>query len=118
MIDFRHYLILIYLNTIKDLYSYRDLVNILGLTFEQVDDTLSNMLEAEFIEYDDRNNLSITVIGYEKLIDKGFNNISLYELYNNDERYHIDSNRLKKKIAIDYPYIPKDFNKQFKGYKK
>jgi predicted transcriptional regulator len=93
-------------------------VNILGLTFELVDKILDEMLEAKFIEYNNKNNLRITRLGYEKLIEKGFDNVSLYELFDDTERYHIDSNRLKKKIAIDYTYIPKGFEKEFKGYKK
>lgn len=116
MEDFRYYLILIYFNTVKDLYSYRDLVNMLGLAFEQVESILGNMIEHQLLKYDNRKNLVITDRGYEELINKGFGNIDVYELFDNDERYHIEKNKLKEKIDLDYPYIPKNFDKKFKGY--
>lgn len=118
MKDFRYYLILIYFNTVKDIYSYRELVNMLGLAFEQVENILIDMMKQQLLKYDNKNNLIITDTGYEKLNHKGFGDIDIYELFRNDERYHIEKNKLKKKIDLNYPYIPKKFDEKFKGYKK
>jgi len=47
--EFRHDLVLIYFNTVKESYTYNDIVNLLGITYVQAEDIISELINKELL---------------------------------------------------------------------
>lgn len=108
--DFRLILILIYFNTIKDSYSYTELISILGVSYSQLDGMLQVLLNKEFLWYNEYGIIAISELGMAELIEYGFDETDVFTIFDDGE----DKNKWfsYEKISVNDIYIPRNFNKK------
>lgn len=112
--DFRYNLVLIYFKTFKDIYNYSDLVDLLGLTYNQVDNLVKAIINDGFLKTDERKIISVSDKGNDLLIKNGFSELEIGSLYDDNLIDEKIFNSIK--INIDDVYVPKLFTKKFTGY--
>ncbi|AOY77881.1 hypothetical protein [Clostridium formicaceticum] len=112
--DFRYFLVLIYFNTVGDIYTYSDLVDLLGLTYKQVDNIVSSIMTEGYLSYNENKVIVINDKGIKLLKSNGFYNVDIFSIYE-DELINKDTFN-NKKIDINDIYVPKRFTTKFSGY--
>ena len=110
--DFRLTLILIYFNTVKDSYSYSELISIIGITYSQLDEMLKELLNKEFLKYNEYKIISLNELGIKQLIEYGFDDTDIFAIY--DDVIDKNSWFTFEKIGVNDIYIPRKFNEKFK----
>lgn len=108
--DFRLILILIYFNTVKDSYSYNELISIIGVTYNQLEDMLKELLNKDFLRYNEYSIITITELGITELIEYGFDDTDVFAIY--EDGADKNSWFSYKKISVSDIYIPHKFNKK------
>lgn len=113
--DFRDYLILIYLNTVNEMFTYHDLVQLLGLPPTKVTQRIEALLNHQIINRNESNVFCLTEEGIASLEELGFENIKLDQLYKEE---NLLSDKIKERLPFEDVFVPKRFDKKFKGYKE
>lgn len=103
MSNFTNLLALSYFKQYGDSYVLSELTKILGISAEQLDTMISELIENGYIEYK-CNMLSITIKGLSELIDSNMHG------YNNQDTEFILLHVNKDKAwPLDKVYLPKNF---------
>lgn len=114
-VDYRLELILIYLNTVNEEYTYKEMSEFIGVCYDIIDNMLIYMEEKGLIDKDKYCIIKVSDKGRKLLDEKGLLDIDIYSLYN---EYQINDNIKSKNIGIDDIYVPKNFKIYFNGYAK
>lgn len=111
-VDYRNLLILVYFNTVKDTYSYQEIMDFLSLTYKQVQEKIYYLLSTGMLSMNELN-IEISTDGIGEISSYNLGDINFYDLYSND-------GMLNEHIGPSQPvhelYIPYNFDKKFKGY--
>lgn len=111
--DYRDILIIFYLNSVKENYIYADLINLLGLTYEQVDNRIEELIRSNYLKINNKMVIELDMLGKQELIKKGFFDFNIFELYKKKDSFFL----LKTEyLGFNDIYIPKNFEKKFQGY--
>lgn len=108
-------LILIYLNTVKKEYTYKEMTEFMGLCYDKIDDIIDYLKNRGLIYKDEYCIIKISDNGKSYLYERGLLDINFYNLYSG---YKVDESIIYKTIGINDIYIPKKFKKYFNGYNK
>lgn len=114
-IDYRLELILIYLNTVNEEYTYKEITEFMGLCYNMIDNMISYMEKKGLIYKDEYCIIKISDKGKNFLEEKGLLDIDIYSLY---DECQIKEDIKSRTIGIDDIYVPKNFKLYFNGYKK
>lgn len=112
-IDYKIKLILIYLNTVKEDYTYKEMTELMGLGYNIIDELIDEMKEKKLIVKDEYCIIKLSEQGKEILNKSNLLNTDIYNLY---EDYKLNEKFRVEQINIEDMYIPKKFDKYFKGY--
>jgi predicted transcriptional regulator len=105
--EYKHVLILSYLNTMKSSYSYNEISNLFGLTFKQIETILNKMEEDNTLVLDKY--YKLTEMATNILEEYNLENTDFFDTMNEDEELFIF-----KKMDIEEIYIPTEFLKKVK----
>ena len=110
--EFSELLILAYFKEYKDDYSLFELKELLGVSFESLDNGLEELIHDEQLCLNDRNLLSLTHKGRIRLMDSGMENYSFKQDNTHD-------NCEVEKWPLTKPYCVHDFAKfKWRGSEK
>lgn len=110
---YKNIILLIYMNTVNDLYTYQEISSILGFTIEQSMETVESLIGSGYLGQNEKNILYITDFGFQFLKEQKVENVKINDLYSSSKSFQ---KHIIEKRAIDDIYIPEDFDKKFKGY--
>ncbi|MGL4731501.1 MAG: hypothetical protein ACRCW0_07950 [Clostridium sp.] len=113
-INYKLKLILVYLNTVNEKYTYKEMTEFMGLDYNVIDELINQIEKEELIFKDEYCIINISDKGKKILEENNLLDLNFYELYN---QYEIDDKLKSKSINIEDVYIPKNFKVYFKGYK-
>lgn len=102
--DYKHLLILMYLNEYKDTYLLSDIRNMCNCSLNQLYREINLMSDLGLLSYKD-DFLCITENGHDTLSKEGFANIKMKNLSNDLTNFKVST----KKLSFDDVYIPKRF---------
>ncbi|MDO7203905.1 hypothetical protein Q5M85_06700 [Paraclostridium bifermentans] len=103
--EYKHILILSYLNTMKSSYSYNEISNLFGLTFKQIEIILNRMEEDNTLVLDKY--YKLTESGIRILEQYNLKNIDFFDTMSEDEDLFTG-----EKMTIEEIYIPDEFIKK------
>lgn len=115
-LDYKELLVIIYFNTHKSSYKYNEICNQLGINIESLDKIVSDLILKGFLGYNRDNIVSLSEIGRSYLESINLSEFSLTEKIV-EEADHSDLIKYNPEIVNEI-YIPKKFNRKFKGNKK
>jgi hypothetical protein len=111
--DYRDILIIFYFNSVKSNYIYSDLVELLGLTYSLVSEKVDTLIEEAYLFLDEDKLIQISEKGLVILREKKFSNIHIFDLYDDKG---LANDKISKCLDVNEIFIPKNFDKKFKGY--
>ncbi|NRT80937.1 hypothetical protein [Clostridium beijerinckii] len=116
MIDeYKIVIILVYLKSLGDNYTFKDLTRLMSLDYEKIDETLKYMEEKKYLVRNEFQMLSISNNGKSLLQEYNLLDITIDEL---SEPYKIKESLIPGDKEMTPIYIPRYFDKCFNGYKK
>lgn len=105
--EYKHILILSYLNTMKSSYSYNDISNLFGLTIKQIEFILNQFEESNILVLDKY--YKLTKNGINILKQYNLKDIDFFDTMNEDDEIFTSD-----KIDINEIYIPTGFVEKIK----
>lgn len=116
MIEYDKIIILIYIKTYNDTYSYEFIRDYLGFTYTKLDHFIDSMIDEGILKYNEKIILQVTDKGQEILKQFNLDDISFEYLMVDYKEEVMKEIKIEDKLGINDIYIPKYFNEKFKGY--
>ncbi|WP_236896353.1 hypothetical protein [Clostridium beijerinckii] len=116
MINYDKIVVVIYIRTYKDTYSYEDIKNYLGFSYTEVNDFIEDMTNEEMLEYNEDFILQVTEKGEQLLKQLNLQDISFEDLIVDYQEKMVEQIKVENKLEIYEIYIPRYFDEKFKGY--
>jgi hypothetical protein len=112
--DFKLLIILMYFNSVKNSYSYVELISLLRIPYEQLMIKIDYLIAQGYLYKDGEYALiDISSKGSLKLKENSLEKFNILNMYNDNTDSIIE---VPNRMEIDEIFIPKDFDKSFKGY--
>lgn len=118
MIEYDKIIIIIYIRTYKDTYSYDEIKEHLGLSYAELNSFIDNLISEDILIYNDDYILEVSKEGLRLLSLYGLQNIQFDDLLIDYQAKMVSKISTEVKLGISDIYIPKNFNEKFEGYKK
>ncbi len=116
IIDYDKIIILLYIKSYFDTYSYEEIKNCLGFSYIQLDEIIGSMINDKMLRYNEKFLIEIDEDGLNLLEELNLRDVQFDDIISDYESDILECIQIEGKLEIKDIFIPKNFQKKFKGY--